>query len=195
MGPPVLLGGVHATRRVEVVPADLVGLAERLRAGDAAAERELLERYGRGVRFMVRDDDLFQECFRRALEKIRAGELRDPQRLSGFIAGLARNLVLEHRRGWARQAARTDAGADPGQAGAAATQLDELVRKEQAARAREILGSLPSERDREVLRRFYLEEEPKEDICARLGVSSLHFNQILFRARERFRTLFEKEMS
>jgi DNA-directed RNA polymerase specialized sigma24 family protein len=43
-----------------------------------------------------------------------------------------------------------------------------------------------------VLYRFYLADDDKEEICAELGVSSLHFNQILCRARERYKKLFEE---
>jgi RNA polymerase sigma-70 factor (ECF subfamily) len=58
---------------------------------------------------------------------------------------------------------------------------------------RKVLGELKSERDRQVLFRFYVAEEEKEKICASLGLTSLHFNRVLFRARERFRELYEQE--
>ena len=51
---------------------------------------------------------------------------------------------------------------------------------------------MKSARDRQVLFRFYIAEENKEDICSDLGLSSLHFNRVLFRARERFRELYEQ---
>ena len=63
-----------------------VELVRRILAGDPAAEREMVDRYSRGVRFLLLQltrnpawaDDLYQETFRLALEKVRGGELREP---------------------------------------------------------------------------------------------------------------------
>jgi RNA polymerase sigma-70 factor (ECF subfamily) len=46
-------------------------------------------------------------------------------------------------------------------------------------------------RDRELLVRFYLHDEPKEELCRQYGLSDLHFNRVIFRARERFRDLLQ----
>jgi RNA polymerase sigma-70 factor (ECF subfamily) len=35
----------------------------------------------------------------------------------------------------------------------------------------------------------YVKEEEKDEICARLGIDSTHFNRVLFRAKQRFREL------
>jgi RNA polymerase sigma-70 factor, ECF subfamily len=48
-----------------------------------------------------------------------------------------------------------------------------------------------SERDRQILYRFYIAEEDKDRICADLQLSSLHFNRVLHRARERYRDLYK----
>src|SRR5580765_2149205 len=81
-------------------------LVDRIRGGDGAAESELVSRYARGVRMIIsrgtRDrsivDDLCQETFRIAIEKIRRGDVRDAKRLSGFMCGLARNITIDHVR-------------------------------------------------------------------------------------------------
>lgn len=98
-------------------------LAERIRAGDTPAEKQLVERYSRGVRIILRnagadrsiEDDLHQETFRIALEKIRKGDVRDPSMLSGFIASLARNLATDYfrRKGALSQRRSGDARIDP----------------------------------------------------------------------------------
>src|SRR5262249_8654298 len=138
-------------------------LAERIRAGDAAAERELVEEYSRGVKVILRlvgadafaVDDLHQETFRIALEKIRAGELRDAARLSGFIASLARNLATDYFRRGTRSATSDSAALESVQS-LEALALDRIAASEQARRVRQVLAELRTERDREILRRFYL---------------------------------------
>lgn len=176
-----------------VAPAEL---ARRIAAGERAAESELVDHFGRGIRVLVRHlthdgahaDDLFQETFRLAIEKIRAAELREPERLAAFLAGLARNLAIaDFRRQRAHPSTELDAVPEP--AAPLPDPLDTALRRDEARRVRQLLAELEPERDRQVLFRFYLAEEPKERICADYGLSSLHFNRVVHRARERFRQL------
>ena len=171
------------------------GLVERIRRGDQAAEADLVARYARGVRMIINRsssdrtivDDLCQDTFRIALEKIRHGDIRDPSRLSGFMCGLARNIVIDHFR----RASRPPLATAIEESDPAPDQLDLLLMRERAAVARAVLAELGSERDRQILFRFYVAEDSKAQICADLGLNSLHFNRVLFRARERYRTLYE----
>ena len=74
--------------------ASLTDLVSRIRSQDSAAEEEFLARYWRGVTVIIRHacsdqalvEDVRQETFRVALEKVRAGAVRDPERLSCFVA-------------------------------------------------------------------------------------------------------------
>src|SRR5262245_26479630 len=43
-------------------------------------------------------EDLSQETFIKALEKIRHGDVREPDRLSGFICGVAKFTALDYIR-------------------------------------------------------------------------------------------------
>ncbi len=171
-------------------------LANRIGAGQAGAEEELVRRYSPGVSRILRRatgndpsllDDLHQETFQVAIMKLRRGELRDPHRLPGFIASLARNLACEHFRRRLRFVELK--GDDMGSP--AAGPLDLLLADERTRRVRHVLQALSS-RDREVLGRFYLHAESKERICRDLGLDSLQFNRILFRARRRCRDLYER---
>jgi RNA polymerase sigma-70 factor (ECF subfamily) len=174
---------------------DTVMLVERIRRADPAAEAELVDRYSRGVRMIISRtsgdrsivEDLCQDTFRIALEKIRRGDVRDPARLSGFMCSLARNIAIDRNR----REPRRDSTSPPETADQAPSQLDRLLLKEQATIARQVLDELGSERDRQILFRFYVAEDSKAQICQDLGLSSLHFNRVLFRARERYRTLYE----
>ena len=53
-----------------------------------------------------------------------------------------------------------------------------------------VLSEMPSDRDRQILFRFYIAEDEKDSICRDLDLTSLHFNRVLFRARERYRDLY-----
>jgi RNA polymerase sigma-70 factor, ECF subfamily len=179
---------------MESTAAASSAIVQRIVEGDRTAEAELVARYARGVRLIINRsssdrsavDDLCQETFRIALEKIRRGDVRDPDRLSGFICSLARNLVVHHFR----RAARTADADIPDKPDPAPDPLEQLLARERAASARAVLAELASERDRQILLRFYVAGDSKEAICADYGLSSLHFNRVLFRARERYRVVY-----
>lgn len=179
------------------VAADLV---RRIGAGEPLAEGELVGRYSRGLLFHLRrmtgdpswSDDLHQETFRVVIERLRSGGIAEPGRLAGFVLATGRNLFLG---GWRKQKRRGErdapdaAAVDPPDP--APGQLTRLVREEEIRKVRRLIGELGTDRDRQILFRFYVAEEEKENICSDLGLSSLHFNRVLFRARQRFRELME----
>jgi RNA polymerase sigma-70 factor, ECF subfamily len=175
--------------------ADLVG---RIRAGDQQAEAELVESYNRIVTNIIRRkvgdaalaDDLYQETFCIVLEKIREGEIREAEKISGFVCSVARNRVIKYFQRALRQESLTEETLPP--LHSASDQLEELLRKEQADIVRQILKEMANQRDIQVLFRFYLAEHDKEQICADLGLTSLQFNLVLHRARQRYRELYER---
>jgi RNA polymerase sigma-70 factor (ECF subfamily) len=182
------------------VPGELV---PRIQAGDLRAEEELVELYGEGLAFLLRRwtrdrdaaDDLYQETFRLAIEKIRRGELREPGRLTGFLRGLAKNLSIDHYRRESRRGGREaplEGAPEPPDHGTG--QLGALLRAEKIQIVRRLLAELPVERDRQVLLRFYIHEEDKDRIREDLGLSPAELNVVLFRARRRYQALAEKAL-
>jgi len=174
--------------------ADLVS---RIRAGDQEAETELVERYKRGVRIIIRRetgdaaiaDDLYQDTFCLLLEKIRRGEVREPEKLSGFVRSVAINLAIGHFRRAGREIV-TGTEEIASLPHPTPNQLEGLLRKEKIELVRQVLKEMPNQRDIQVLFRFYIAEEEKEKICADLGLTSSQFNLVLHRARERYRELY-----
>jgi RNA polymerase sigma-70 factor (ECF subfamily) len=176
-------------------------IVRRIREGDRRAEEELIARFGEGMSFLLRRwtrdpaaaDDLYQETFRLAIEKIRKGEVRDPERLPGFLRSLAKNLSTDYYRKDSKREVREDDLESVADLSAAESEpLSRLIREEKAALVRRLLGELASDRDRQVLYRFYIAEEEKERIQADLGLSGPELNMVLFRARRRYRDLVEK---
>jgi len=199
--------GDHPPGTPERLSGSLTDLVAGIRSGDAAAADEFVHRYWRGVMAIIGHscsdrsviEDLRQETLRIALEKIREGAIRDPERLSGFVASLARNLVIQHfRRADPRHEAideRTVAASDARLPGPPADPLQQLLLDEEAAIVRQVLDDLPTDRDRQILVRRYLEERDKDEVCAELGLTSDHFNRVLFRARNRYRELYRRRMA
>lgn len=174
-------------------------LVNRVRNGDTQAEAEMIERYSRGLRFLLRRkswdtelvEDLLQETWAIALVKIREGGLDQPGRLAGYLSGIASNLARGEQRRVSRQ--RTTVNTDivdliPDES---SNPFRHTSRAEVCHHVHTLLAGLNKERDREILKRFYVREEDKESICSYLGVDGTHFNRVLFRARRRLKSEIE----
>ncbi|HEX5718276.1 MAG TPA: sigma-70 family RNA polymerase sigma factor [Thermoanaerobaculia bacterium] len=186
----------YAASRPEEDEAEIAtDLVRRIASGNASAEGELVERYSRGVLYLLRRlapelaDDLHQETFRISLERLRRRELDEPEGLAGFLRGIARNLVIGERRKSARRRTEADDEELAQAVHPAPGQLSAVLLDEEAETVRQLIRELPTERDRQLLLRFYVTEEDKESLCTDLGLDSLHFNRVLFRARQRFKEL------
>jgi RNA polymerase sigma-70 factor (ECF subfamily) len=157
-----------------------------------------VELYGRAVALLLdrhtngrpEAEDLFQDTFRTALEKLRRGELREPEKLPGFLAGIARSLAIEHYRKAARRRTEPDSEALLGVTAPGSGQLGQLLDRENAGLVRRVVQELNNARDREILLRFYIAEEDKDRISADYGLTGLQFNRVLHRARQRYRELY-----
>ena len=174
-------------------------LVNRVQNGDHAAETEMVERYSRGLRFLLRrktrdtalTEDFLQETWAIALVKIRDNGLDKPERLAGYLCGIANNLALGERRRVNRQ--RTSVNSEivaliPDES---SNPFRYVSRAEVCKQVRGLLENLTKERDREILERFYVREEDKESICKRLDVDGIHFNRVLYRARQRLKSVIE----
>jgi RNA polymerase sigma-70 factor (ECF subfamily) len=195
------LGRPHLDTHLNADPEELVA---GIRSGDRRAEERLIEVYGRGIAILLdrhtngrpEAEDLFQDTFRLVLEKLRNGELREPSRLPGFIAQIARSLAIEHYRKTARRKTEPDSDAIANIADTADVStsgsgpLSDLLARERSDLVRRVIEELGTSRDRDILLRFYIAEEDKERISADFGLSSLQFNRVLHRARERYREIY-----
>ncbi|MDX1632063.1 MAG: sigma factor, partial [Thermoanaerobaculia bacterium] len=99
-GPVIELGDAELARRITA-------------AGDGEApaeEAELCRRYGNRLLYFGRhrlgsDDDardLAQDALLLTLEKLRNGQVREPERIGAFILGVARNLSRSYLSGRSR---------------------------------------------------------------------------------------------
>jgi RNA polymerase sigma-70 factor (ECF subfamily) len=160
----------------------------------------MVERYSRGLGYLlarrIGDDerarDLLQETFCIAIKKLRETELEQPERLAGYLRGIAVRVALNAGRRRKREPTGLDSSAIAAIPNDERRQFQHVAGEETQSAVRKILQSMPVERDRELLIRFYVYDQDKQEICRELGLNSLHFNRVLFRAKNRFRKLLEK---
>ena len=137
--------------------------------------------------------DLCHETFIIAIEKIKKGDLREHEKLSGFMVGIARVISLAYLRGPQNREIGIDESGDLNDINP--NQHDHLLREEITTITRQTIDSLKSARDREVLYRFYIEEDDKEKICSDLRLTNSQFNVVLYRAKKQFEKLYRKTMT
>ena len=147
------------------------------------------------LRRKLRNEQLAQDALNQALvtslEHVQAGRVADPSLIAGYVFQVAMNQMRNHRR---KMAERSERRADPDVVDTLPdlhVSADNGIEPAMAGKVRSLVQSLPTARDREIVRRFYLDEEEKESICRDLGLSALHFDKVIFRARQRMRTLLE----
>ncbi len=176
-------------------------LSRRIRAGDGSAESELVRQFQPGLRVLLRRrtggntalmEDLVQETLLIVLRRLRGDGIEDPEKLAAFAAQTARNLAIASLRKAERQKTdidsdATDRNPDPGNS------VEGMAGDQEAALAvRALLRELPHARDRLMLKRFYLDEHDKQEICEEFELTETAFNQALSRARKRFRQILEE---
>jgi RNA polymerase sigma-70 factor, ECF subfamily len=134
-------------------------------------------------------EDVRQETFFRVLRNLRSKGIDHPERLGAYVLAVCHNVLLEAFRAEGRFTEMDEessvildhrAGAD-----------ETFVTAERKAQVLAVLRELP-EKDGELLRLVFLEEQDKDQVCRRLGVDRNYLRVLLHRARLRFKALYSK---
>lgn len=176
-------------------------LVGRVQAGEPEAMEELYSMFSNGVRYYLarqlgRDDidDRLHDAFLVVVDAIRAGDLRDPRRLMGFIRTVVKRMIassidrqVQERRGRVDEE-RTAQVSDRGE-----TPEGAMLCQQQTSIVRDVLAEL-SERDRDILTRFYVEEQSAQQICEEMDLTMTQFRLLKSRAKNRFGELGRKRV-
>jgi len=172
-------------------------LVNRILAGDSTAEEELVHKHWKGLFFILNrrsNDpqlaaDLAQDAFIVVIEKARAGKIEKPEALSAFIRQTGINLMLAHYRKQKRRATDGFSATDIEFPDTKTNISQKVELRDSIEFVRQVIEEMPQERDKDILVSFYLKEETKLDICARLELTASHFDRVLFRARNRLKQI------
>jgi RNA polymerase sigma-70 factor, ECF subfamily len=176
-------------------------LIGQIRLSDTAALGHLYHLFSRGIRFQIcrqlgtQDlDDRVHDTFLVIVEAIQKGDLRDPERLMGFVRTIVRRQVASYIN--ANVSKRrdevdiengirlTDLRRNPEQ---------RLITQQQQELVQHALERLTL-RDREILTRFYLHEQTQEQICDEMDLSETQFRLLKSRAKARFGEIGKKKL-
>jgi RNA polymerase sigma-70 factor, ECF subfamily len=129
-------------------------------------------------------DDIVQEALMRFMLAAREDKIHNQAAVGAFLNGICRNVVSEYRRRNMRDEPMPEVVPEPPGKAIPEAELFEL--RDAIAQGMEQL----SERDRRVLRAFYLEEKSRDEILKETGMTDENFRVVLCRAKERFRAIY-----
>lgn len=140
-------------------------------------------------------EDRVHDMFIVVVEAIREGKLREPGALPSYIHGIARlsscsriGVRVRHERlsgtlrHWVATRSRTR------------TPEEALAERERVQIMRDLLASL-SEREREILTRFYVREQTKEEICREMMLTDTQFRLAKSRAKQRLSRIGQERVN
>jgi RNA polymerase sigma-70 factor, ECF subfamily len=193
--------GAKGSDKERISYIDLVMLVDRIRASRTDGLEELYQLFSRGLRFYLcrqagpQDlEDRLHDLFILIVQAIQRGEIREPERLIGFVRTVARRQASAHIHRLVHARAQecpvecesriVDDGGTPEQA-AIFREREDFIKK--------VLNEL-SDRDREILTRFYLKEQSESKICVEMVLTETQFRLLKSRAKARFGNLGKKKL-
>jgi RNA polymerase sigma-70 factor (ECF subfamily) len=177
-------------------------LVDKIKVDDQNGMEELYRVFSRGVRFYLcrqlgpQDlEDKVHDTFLIVVQAVRRGELREPERLMGFVRTVVRRQVAAH----IDQAVHTRRQQVGIESGTAVMDLNRdpeetAIRQQHEDIALRVLNSI-SKRDREILTRFYLLEQSQEQICTQMNLTETQFRLLKSRAKARFGELGKRRLA
>jgi RNA polymerase sigma-70 factor (ECF subfamily) len=179
---------------------DCAALVRRIRDGEAAAVEELYGFFARGVRyFLLRNlgpdeiDDKVHDCFVVVLQAIHDGDLREPERLMGYVRTVIKRKIASSIDLSIRQR-RTHVDLDDTVCFLSDRRDNPecgIASRQEIQIARRVLEEV-SGRDREILQRFYVLGQSQEQIQAVMELSCNQFRLLKSRAKARFGEIGKK---
>jgi RNA polymerase sigma-70 factor (ECF subfamily) len=188
--------------RTNLSPAEWGTLVSQIKAGEDAGMEQLYKLFSRGIRYYLcrqlgpqELEDKVHDTFLLVVNAIKRGDLREPERLMGFVRTVVRRQVA----GYIENAVHTRRDQADLESGAAVADRkhnpeQEAIIREKAALMRTSLQAL-SQRDRDILVRFYLKEQPQEQICQEMSLTETQFRLLKSRAKAKFGEIGRKKLT
>lgn len=177
-------------------------LVQQIKAGDDAGMEQLYKLFSRGIRYYLcrqlgpqELEDKVHDTFLIVVNAIKRGDLREPERLMGFVRTVVRRQVaayIEQAVHTRREQAELESGisvADRSQ-----NPEQKAIIRQKAELMKSALAAL-SKRDRDILVRFYLQEQPQEQICEEMALTETQFRLLKSRAKAKFGEIGRKKLA
>lgn len=174
-------------------------LVERIARGDRDAESQLVERYSAGLwaffgarwhaHGAVAIEDLVQDTLQLVLEALRNGRLKDPNKITSWIIGVARNVANNARR---KEGHRDhDALRENDLIDVSPPRWMAEHSRFTSATVHSVLNKL-RRKHREILVAYYVDELERDQICQLYELTPAELSRLLYRAKAALRKKLER---
>lgn len=181
---------------------DWSALVGQVKAGEDCGMEQLYKLFSRGIRYYLcrqlgpqELEDKVHDTFLIVVNAIKRGDLREPERLMGFVRTVVRRQVaayIEQAVHTRREQADLESGVSV--ADRKQNPEQEAMLRQKGELMKSALESL-SQRDRDILVRFYLKEQPQEQICREMALTETQFRLLKSRAKAKFGEIGRKKLT
>ncbi|MGA8029339.1 MAG: sigma-70 family RNA polymerase sigma factor [Bryobacteraceae bacterium] len=183
-------------------PLDWGLLVNQVKAGEDAGMEQLYKLFSRGIRYYLcrqlgpqELEDKVHDTFLIVVNAIKRGDLREPERLMGFVRTVVRRQVAAYiEQAVHTRREQTDLETGIAVADRKQNPEQEAILRQKAELMKSALGAL-SQRDRDILVRFYLREQTQEQICREMSLSETQFRLLKSRAKAKFGEIGRKKLA
>jgi RNA polymerase sigma-70 factor (ECF subfamily) len=173
----------------------------RLTEGDQETETHFTNYFGALLLIKLRGrlrspqlvEDARQETFLRVLNVLRnKGGVQHPERLGAFVNSVCENVLSEFFRAGSRFQQVPENASEPADETANAESY--CLSEERKSIIRRVMHTLANP-DQQILRKVFLEEQDKDEICKEMGIDRDYLRVRVHRALSRFRSSLQKQTS
>jgi RNA polymerase sigma-70 factor, ECF subfamily len=171
----------------------------RLTEGDAETEAHFTKYFSALLLIKLRGrlrspqlvEDARQETFLRVLHVLRnKGGVQHPERLGAFVNSVCENVLSELFRAGSRFQQVPENAVEPADEGVSAE--SQCISEERKNIIRRVMITLANP-DQQILRKVFLEEQDKDEICKEMGIDRDYLRVRVHRALARFRISLQKQ--
>jgi RNA polymerase sigma-70 factor, ECF subfamily len=181
---------------------DWAALVAQVKSGEDAGMEQLYKLFSRGIRYYLcrqlgpqELDDKVHDTFLIVVNAIKRGDLREPERLMGFVRTVVRRQVAAYiETAVHNRREQTDLECGISVADRKQNPEQEAMVREKAELMQSALRAL-SQRDRDILIRFYLKEQTQEQICREMSLTETQFRLLKSRAKAKFGEIGRKKLT
>jgi RNA polymerase sigma factor (sigma-70 family) len=172
-------------------------LASKITNGDKDASNEFVQINYQWLLFIVRGkfaqsnnhEDIVQDSFMLVLSKLQQGKINQLHTILAYLRTTAINIGFEYLRKDKKFTSAIDQDFLEVIEDAKEDILSTIIWNDKIKYVKQVMTELKKQRDKDILIKFYFEDQDKPTICQVLDLSTEHFDRVLYRAKERLKQI------
>lgn len=188
---------VSKIKRKTVSDEQNLNLLKQIASGDTDACQQFVVDHYQWLTVVVRQQfpytdlymDIVHDAFGLTIEKLKANEINKLESIKFYLRTAALNIGYSYLRKDKKFRSSLDQDLLFILEDRTADVAREVEWDDSIEYVKRLIRELKVERDREILKAFYLEDKDKLSICQELQITPDHFSRVLFRAKHRLKEL------